>query len=454
MDETNKKSLKERVIRGGVWSISGHFISQGIRLGGNLVTTRLLMPEMFGVMAIANVLFIGVEMFSDLGLRQNIVQSRRGDESVFLNTAWTLQIIRGLLLCIIMLLLSIALYYAGEFNWFPKGSVYSEEVLPYIIAVLSLTPIIRGFESTKLATASRHLALGRLTGIDILSQLAGPVVIITWCNYDNSVWALVAGWFAASLTRLILSHTMMPGINNKCRWDSESFKNLYNFGKWIFLSSILGFLLNNGDKLLLGAFLNANELGIYSIAFMLVAAVETVLRKLISGVSFPALSELYRQNPDALGNYYYRFRLPIDLFSLFLVGVIFAAGQSVVDILYDDRYRDAGWMLEILAVSLFFIRYEVAELCYLVIGKPKLLTVINFIRVIGVYLLVPIVFSFFGIKWTIWVIATNRIIALPVMFYFNKVNGIFNLFNEVKVLPVIVLGFLSGSVFSLILEKF
>ncbi len=444
MDNLNQKSLKKRVIHSGMFSIAGHVISQGIRLGGNLISTRLLMPEMFGVMAIANIFFIGITMFSDLGIRQNIVQSSRGDDPIFLNSAWSLQIIRGVLLGVIVLLLSAVLYFAGQSGWLPKDSVYANKLLPLIIAVLSLTPLIGGLESTKMATARRHLAIGYVTVVDVFSQAAGPVVIIAWCYFDRSVWALVAGWFAVSLTRMILSHLVLPGINNKLGWDRTSLKELYGFGKWIFLSSILGFLLTNGDRLIFGAYLNASQLGIYSIAFLMVSAIEGLLRKLIGNISFPALSEIYRKEPERFSKSYYRFRLPIDLLSLFLVGMVFSGGQAIIDLLYDYRFRDAGWMLEILVVSLFFSRYEVAGICYLVLGKPKLLTIINLLRVFGVYVFVPIALENFGLEWAIWVVAANYLIALPVMFYFNSVNGLFSFKNEVKVLPVLLFGFIFG----------
>ena len=45
---------------------------------------------MFGVMAIATLVMIGLAMFSDLGLRQNIIQSKRGGEFLYLNTAWAI----------------------------------------------------------------------------------------------------------------------------------------------------------------------------------------------------------------------------------------------------------------------------------------------------------------------------------------------------------------------------
>ena len=88
-------ALRARVLRAGGWTLAGFALSQAMRFGANLVMTRLLVPEMFGVMAIATMVMYGLALFSDVGLRQSIVHSRRGGDAVFLNTAWALQIARG-----------------------------------------------------------------------------------------------------------------------------------------------------------------------------------------------------------------------------------------------------------------------------------------------------------------------------------------------------------------------
>lgn len=76
----SKKTLKQRAMNSGSWVAIGLIVSQVIRLLSNLVLTRLLVPEMFGVMAIVSVFMMGISMFSDVGLQQNIVQSKRGEE--------------------------------------------------------------------------------------------------------------------------------------------------------------------------------------------------------------------------------------------------------------------------------------------------------------------------------------------------------------------------------------
>ena len=95
MSSPNRISLKQRVLKAGIWSLAGFGISQAIRFGSNLLMTRLLMPDMFGVMAIAMTVMAGLALFSDIGLKQSVIQSKRGNDALFLNTAWVTQVIRG-----------------------------------------------------------------------------------------------------------------------------------------------------------------------------------------------------------------------------------------------------------------------------------------------------------------------------------------------------------------------
>src|SRR5882672_9646548 len=115
--------LRARVLHAGGWTVAGFALSQAIRFGANLVMTRLLVPEMFGVMAIATMLMYGLALFSDVGLRQSIVQSRRGSEAVFLNTAWAVQILRGALIWCAALALALGVTLLDRSGMIPRDSV-------------------------------------------------------------------------------------------------------------------------------------------------------------------------------------------------------------------------------------------------------------------------------------------------------------------------------------------
>ena len=162
--------LKMRVMHAGAWTLVGHSTSQALRLGSNLIMTRMLVPEMFGVMAIANILLFALTLFSDVGLGQSIIQSRRGEDPIFLNTAWTVQVLRGVLLWVIGSLISCGIYLAGTLHLLPAGSAYANQMLPSVIAVLTLSALILGFESNKLALARRKMELARVTQIELASR--------------------------------------------------------------------------------------------------------------------------------------------------------------------------------------------------------------------------------------------------------------------------------------------
>ena len=100
-ESTIKRSLKTRVLHAGSWVAIGQVSSALIRLGANILLTRLLLREAFGLMAIVYVLMTGFLLFSDIGLGPNVTQSKRGEDPDFLNTAWVLQILRGGLIWLI-----------------------------------------------------------------------------------------------------------------------------------------------------------------------------------------------------------------------------------------------------------------------------------------------------------------------------------------------------------------
>src|SRR5262245_43984895 len=381
--------LKRRVLTASGWSLSGYAVSQALRFGSNLIMTRLLVPEMFGVMAIATIVMVGLAMSADVGLRQSIVQSQRGTDPAFLNTAWVLQILRGLVLWAIALSISITIFLAARAGMLPPGSVYSNPSLPWVIAVLSFGAVISGFESTKMSEASRNLALGRITQIDIAAQIVGLLCMFAWASFDRSIWALVVGGIPAGILRTVLSHLWLPGSTNHWRWESPAFMEIVQFGKWIFLSSILGFLAINGDRLLLGWMVDSTVLGVYVIAFSVYSAIEQVASRIISSVGFPALSEVVRDKRD-LKAAYYRFHSVIAAIAYFCAGALITSGEALVGVLYDNRYTQAGWMLQILAVALLVLPFQIATQCYIALGMPRILSITIVVRLIALFVLVPV----------------------------------------------------------------
>jgi O-antigen/teichoic acid export membrane protein len=419
-------------------------------LGGNLVMTRLLVPEMFGIMAIAIMLMVGVAMFSDLGFKQSVVQSKQGSNPVFLDTVWITQILRGVLIFLVCLGLAVGILTANRTGLLPQGSTYAEPILPAVLTTISFGAVIAGFESTKLLTASRDLVIGRMTVIELLSQIVGLIFMVMFALFSRSIWALVVGGLLAALSRTLLSHIALPGARNRFLWDRESFREILSFGKWIFASSILGFLLSSGDRLLLGGLVSADILGLYSIAVLITSALGGVLQRWMANVAYPALSEIARERPADLKASYYRFRAPIDLLSLFLLGFLHVSGREIVGLLYDSRYRVVGQQVEISALSLFPLGLSLAGHCYLALGKPAFLTALIGLSTVTLYISIPVAFYFFGVSGALWAIALNFCYSLPPTYYFNHQCGLLSVRKEVSRLWALPVGIAAGYCFEML----
>jgi len=438
------KTLKQRAKHSVSWVVFGQLISQALRLGSNLILTRLLVPEMFGVMAIVSVIMAGLAMFSDVGLLQNIVQSERGEEPDYLNTAWTIQIIRGFFIFFIALLSAVGLYYAGQYGYLVEETVYGNTQLPVILAVVSISSVISAFNSTHLLLLNRKLMLGKSITIELLSQVVGLVFVITWAWYQRDIWALVFGGLVAAFTKMVLSHCL--DIGGKCRffWDKEAVHEIFHFGKWIFLSSILGFFVNRGDKLLLAGLLSTEMLGVFSIAALLVGSIQGVVFKLIGSVAFPVLSEVKQLQPERVKELYYKIRYPVDIFCLIMAGFLFISGETIVKFLYDDRYLEAGIMLNILALSFVVMRFGVAGQFYLACGKPKIMSILMVVRLFFMVLFIPIGFSINLHVGAVWGLVLASMPGMVLTVFFKRKFGIFNFWKELKVLPFFIIGMSIG----------
>lgn len=403
IDVSAAASLRKRALRAGSWNLVSQVASQVMRLGGNLIMARLLLPEMFGVMVIATTVSILLHLLSDVGLRQNIIQSHRGDDPDFLNTAWTVQIIRGFLLFALTLLLALGAWLAQLAELWPADSTYAAPVLPMVLAVTGLSAVIWGFQSTKIDVAVRTFQQKRVVLVDLASQVAGLVVMLVLGLLTHSIWALVLSGLVSAVVWTVLGHTALEGPNNHLRWDRSALTELIVFGRWILLSSMVGVLAMYGDRIWFGASMSAAQLGVYSIAVLILGAVQTALMKIVGAVALPAFSEAARaDDKPRLKALYFRFRLLVDLLVLFICGGFLTASPLLIGWMYDDRYREAGPMLAILSLSFIVLRYTLAHQVWIALGLTKYQAMDNIIRLVSLWGLLPLLLAIGGVEWAIW----------------------------------------------------
>lgn len=333
-------TLTQRVVRSGSWVMAGYFTNQVLRFGGNLLLTRLLFPEAFGLMAIVQAVIMGVTMLSDVGITPSIVQNAQGEHSDFLNTAWSIQILRGFLMWGAISLLAQ-----------PLAGFYGQPELARLLPVAAASALIAGFNSTKLATADRNLNAARVTLIEVGNYATGLVLMLVLAWHFKSVWSLVWGNIAAALVKAVASHRILPGSANRLAWDREATRHLLHFGKWVFVSSAVTFLAGEGNKLLIGALLDVRQLSFFTLASNLSLMFFLAMQQLAGKVLFPAYSEIVRSRPEAMRFTLTRARLVLAIPSWLVAAFFVFYGDSLVATLYDPRYREAGAMLQVLAIG-------------------------------------------------------------------------------------------------------
>jgi len=367
-----RDSLGGRALRSSTWTTFGYVLSQAMRLASNLILTRLLVPEAFGVMALVNSLIVGLQMFSDMGTGPAVQKSRHGDEPEFLDTVWTVQVLRGVVLTVL----------AAVVAW-PVAQFYGEPIFTQAFPVAALALLIGGFTPTSVDTAMRHLQVGRLTRLELLSQLLGITVTVVLAVIFRSVWALIWGGVIASAISVAVMHFGLGGRTNRFRWAPAPLEELSGFGRWIFLSTICGFLIFNGDRLVLGRYLSLDELGIYNIAYFL-GSVPILLGSAISGRLF---IPLYRDSPPAESvenaKRIARVRRRLSGFLIAAVAVLAVSGEWLVQVLYDPRYATAGLLVKLIALiqipALVILGYDVIALAK---GDSRRLFIVQAIRAV------------------------------------------------------------------------
>lgn len=371
--------MKPAARRGGILTLVGYAASQLIRLAGNLILWRLLHPEAFGLMAIVNVFLQGLHMFSDVGIGPSIIQNKRGDEPDYLNTAWTIQVARG------FLLFTVAALAAG-----PVAGFYGRPELASLIPAVAFGSILAGFNSTRLMTSTRHIALGRLTIIDLSSQVLGLTAMVVCAYLYRTIWALVLGSTVSALVRLTLSHTLLPGITNRFRWDRSSATVLIKFGRWIFLSTLLAFIVEQSDRLIFGKLIPMSLLGVYSIALMWASFPAQIITNVFNSVLFPLLSRVH----NAGANIPAAFRsaaIPWLMLAGWLSACLVSGGPALIRFLYDERALEAGSLMQILGLWTWFSVLASGNATTLFArGVPKWVVLGSAAKLVGMIVFIPL----------------------------------------------------------------
>jgi O-antigen/teichoic acid export membrane protein len=364
---------------------------QVIRFGANVAFARLLLPEAFGIMALVNVLLQGLHMLSDAGVWVCVVQSPRGEEPKFLQTAWTVQVVRGFYLWLASFLIA----------W-PAAWFYEENLLFYLIPVAGTASAISGFNSVSMFLQNRRLALFRLSLIEVVSYAVPVVISLVVIQRYPTVWVLVFSALGSAVLQMLLSHLILPHIPHRFRWEKEAAKELLGFGRWVFISTFFTFLATQADRLIVGAATSVAQLGIYHIAAMFASAPTVMLTTLANNLMLPFYSRL-RHNSEQAQVLTGQAHRVAGIFAWALAAELVVSSRDVIDLLYRGPYEEAGLMLPIVAiVSWFQMLQALGGAILFAHGRAQSGALVNFLKLTALAVLAPLGLHYYGLEGLLW----------------------------------------------------
>ena len=316
------------------WTLGTYAGSAAVRFSTNIVLSHLLGPAALGVVVVAQAVRNGAELLTDMGFEQNVVHSPAGDDVRFLNTVWTLQIVRGLLIALVVAALAPFLA-----HFYRIGVA--------ILLAMSTAPFISSLMSTSIFSLAKNLNVRDRNLLELAAETAGLVFIAVLAFALRNIWAPIIGILLTLVVRSAISY-WFPHPKHMLVLDRVHVRDIFGFSKWIMLSSLALYAAIYIDRLFLGRVVNLAMLGVYGLARAISDLPQTVAGRLAFQIVFPFLAQ-NREGLDAsaraeLSRTRSHFLMLVGLG----IGTLGPWSDWAVKLLYGGRYLAAGWMLSIL----------------------------------------------------------------------------------------------------------
>ncbi len=407
------KTLKWRALKGGVVALSGFGAAQGIRLASNLIMTRLLAPDAFGLMGVTLALHIWIGMMSDLGLDASIVRSKRGTEPDFLATARLMQLGRCALMASFLVVAGLSLPSLAAAGALRDGSVYADPRLPIFLYAIAASVTISGFSAMRIALHNRSLDLVPVIRLELGAQIVALAAMATAALSGLGVYSLAVGAIVAEIAKSAGSHVFLKGPPARFGFKREYFDEIFGYGKWLIIASTFGFLVARGDQVIFGWLFDISAFSLYSIATIWILAGRTLVETVQRRIAYPTLAELHRERPHDLTRVYRRMRLVYELgcFALFAGIVLFA--DRAIALLYTDAYHGVAHYMKLLSVVLLLVPYRLLSSVLLTGGDSRRFTIVTVLPGAILFGATPFVYHRFGADAAIVFAALTPILALP-----------------------------------------
>lgn len=361
-------TVASRTVKSGVWASGVNVADRLLQLVKLAVLARLLAPQDFGLFGIGLLTLGALTSLTELGIQQELIHRKERLDASSLNTAWFLNILRGLGLFAIA-------YLAAPFI----AGFFGEPTVTDIIRALALIPLIVGLENPAIVSFQKDLAFHKEFALNLSRSVVDVGLSIALAITLGTVWAFVFGVLAGSIVRTLVSyaiHPYRPGLS----FHLADAKQILSYGKWVSGGSIIIFFTTQGDDAFVGWLLGATALGYYQVAYRFGKAPATEITRVLTRVIFPAFSELQDRDAETSSIFLNAIRLTTFVSIPMAVGIAAVAPVFVESVL-GPEWRPAIILFQIVAIhGLFTSIGSISGPIVMARGRPDLRTKWQFLN--------------------------------------------------------------------------
>lgn len=350
--------MSNKIFNGALIVVTMRWSDRLIGVISTLVLARLLVPDDFGVVAMAS-LFAGlVDVLLDLGVAASLIHKGRCDDADF-NTAWTIRILQASVAATIMVIAS---------PW--VADYFRDTRVIAVLWVMAAGTLVGGLENIGVVNFQKEMNFGRDFRYFFSRRIAGFVATMILAWFLKSYWALPFGAFFGRAAGVGLSYLLHPF---RPRLTLVRFRSLWSFSQWMLLRSIGVYVDSRLDKLLIGHRADAATIGAYSLADEISAMPSTELLAPLGRVLFPALVNV---REDA-GQLRYTFLLALAVQTT--IALPAATGLALVADGAVTALLGSRWISAIPFVQVLSLVYGISALSHaagyllLTLGKTRLM---------------------------------------------------------------------------------
>lgn len=330
------------------WRLAERFGAQGVALVVSIILARLLVPEVYGTIALVTVFTQILNVFVDSGFGNALIQKKDADDLDF-STVFYFNIAVCLLL------------YAGVFLAAPWiARFYNDLALTPVVRVLSLTLIISGVKNVQQAYVSRTMQFKRFFFATLGGTIGAAVIGIAMAYFGFGVWALVAQQiFNATVDTLILWITVK--WRPKWMFSWQRLKGLFSFGWKLLASSLLDTVYSDLRQLIIGKLYTSSDLAQYNRGKQLPDLLVNNIDTSINSVLLPAMSQVQDDSARVKSMTRRAMKTSTYVIAPIMMGLAFTA-EFVIRLLLTEKWMPCVPFLRIFCITYMFYPVHTANL--------------------------------------------------------------------------------------------